>query len=146
MRNCRSAFPSLAINNIYNIRENSKHFAWRVQPISSGDFKLPSPHFATINHICALRILSLILWAKDFYSLLLTNYSCHTTSSFVLVRCAAQITRGPSHPPTLPYIYETVYSEHITAIRSGAKHHSTVLAPSMRVIFASARYAWIPSK
>jgi len=41
-----------------------------VKPFSSGGLTLSTTHFASINHITAVRILNFILRAKDFYLLL----------------------------------------------------------------------------
>jgi len=50
------------------------------------------------------------------------NCSLSTISSFVLGGSAAQITPGPSQPPTPPYLYKTVDLE-LTALCNSAKHY-----------------------
>jgi len=44
-----------------------KLFVAKLNQISSGGLNLPATHFASINQLYALRILSFILRATDFY-------------------------------------------------------------------------------
>jgi len=85
---------------------------------------------------------NLILRARSLYPFLLTNRFLCTINSFALGRYAAQMISGQLQPLTPHTFHESVYLELVTALCSGAKHHSNRFALSMSVILASGTYLY----